>query len=221
MAFERLRQQQAAEEIARQQREKAAADAVRIKNEQRMQAEQKRQAALQPERDRIEAERQKALVFREESGVVGKLREFVELARELKLVYGEIRLVEDDPNYRTKPSGIADRLAWHDSLIKSDTRRGSLISYGDDGSADIYEALVTELREEKYLVAETFPDGRINIAGSVPLLTIFGIGVDGYSKSLARRDWYLNGQPNPTVFETPIHNAYKRPGIRRYTHEYK
>lgn len=197
MAFERLRQQKEAEEIARQQREKTAADAARVIEQQKVAGA----AASRVEQERIEAERQKALTFRQESGVVDKLREFTKLVDGITLSLDD-RQKELHPN----PTSILDRIVW-DSKIKGTGKRTEI---------SMHAYSIEEFRKETYLEAETFPDGTIHIRGHEPT-GIFGFG-NMAAVRLTRSEWTNDvGISQPSVFEKPIYEAYKNPRERRFT----
>lgn len=224
MVFERLRQQMAAKDIARQQREQAEQEAKRVAEQQKAEAQRQRDEITKAENDRISAERQKALTFRQQSGILDKIREFRELVEKSSdndesgsgwlhfEKYGPYRLYsqleEDDHNWRSTPSSVADRIIWNHRLVSRRLPK-------EDHVAGNYMIRVTEVVcTENYLIAETFPDGTICIRGS-KLAAIFGIG----NKRLTRADWNQEGVSRPDVFEEPIYNAYQNPSTRNYTYK--
>lgn len=160
----------------------------------------------------IEAERQKALAFRQQSGIVDKLTEFTKLADGLKLE-------QDDPNGRSTPSSVADRIIWDRRVIGShrlpkEDYQGVEVHNGQN---DNYDVRVTEISYiEKYFIVETFASGTICIRGHEPT-TIFGIGNKGSVVTLTIIDWNQGGISRPDVFEDPIDDAYQNPATIRYT----
>jgi hypothetical protein len=209
--FEEFKERRAQEQLQRQNREEARQAEWTAIEAKILAHEARRQETIRAKRDaerRIhEARHQLVLAFREESGIVNKLRALRELAPESQFQHDALN------RWKTKkdPDSVLDKLTWD----MDDVGLYTVDSRIEGG----YKVTTSRVwHQEKYLLAETFPDGVIQITGGgvIPPVVLGRFVIyDGATvrRKIPRSSW-IN---DPTVFEVPILSAYYSPFYGNHT----